>query len=325
MKILLPCVFLIGACFGCYAQSTVLSVGSSKTLTIKTSTIFSADSLVFTPGSDFTISSNTVSVSPTPIPGNPTGSIKRVYTLTSPVTFTGNLQIFYKLSELNGNTESLLKWNDSTVGSWWISKTASTVNTGSHYVQFNVSSYTFNGATAAGSGVILPVDFIFFGATMETTDVLLQWTTGNSASSTLYEVEFSSDGGPWKTLTTVPGYDTPLPASFQATDGDLHFTSRLYRIKASEASGNIVYSKVIRIDNAGAANQLKIAARDHGAAFYFSGQAPAAVRIINISGQVCRSFENAASFYEVNALAPGVYIVQYIIQQNQFSRSFMVH
>src|SRR5882724_2307362 len=86
------------------AQHNVLSVGAANALTIKTSTIFSADSLVLTPGSDFTMSSNAILETPVPalVPGS---SITRVYYLNNPIVFTGTVEIYYQLSELNGNTE----------------------------------------------------------------------------------------------------------------------------------------------------------------------------------------------------------------------------
>src|ERR1700674_3991945 len=74
------------------AQHNVLSVGAVQTLTITSGTTFSADSLVLLPTSNFTMASNTILETPVPVPGVPTNSIKRVYYLNSPVTFTGLIQ-----------------------------------------------------------------------------------------------------------------------------------------------------------------------------------------------------------------------------------------
>src|SRR5437868_3487488 len=93
-------IALAGALVG-QAQSTVLSVGSTSALTIMSGTIFSADSLVLTPGANFTLSSNNIQVSPTAVNLVPAPSISRVYTLGSQVIFTGTIQLYYQPSELN--------------------------------------------------------------------------------------------------------------------------------------------------------------------------------------------------------------------------------
>lgn len=54
------------------------------------------DSLTLKPSVDFLLTSQTLTISPTPIPGNPP-SIARVYNLTSPVNFTGVAGFFTAL------------------------------------------------------------------------------------------------------------------------------------------------------------------------------------------------------------------------------------
>src|ERR1700733_14543351 len=87
--------------FTTWAQHNVFSAGSTETLTITSGTIFSADSLVLIPSGNFTIASTTLLETPVAVPGLPNNSITRVYYLNKLITFTGTVQIYYKLSELN--------------------------------------------------------------------------------------------------------------------------------------------------------------------------------------------------------------------------------
>src|SRR5580658_3808586 len=120
---------LLTAILAASAQKQVLFVGNSSSMTIKSGTIFSADSLALTPVADFTLSSNTIQESSSPVGFAPAAGINRQYDFGSQITFTGTIQLYYQLSELNGDAESSLEYADSTNVLGWVPELASTVNT----------------------------------------------------------------------------------------------------------------------------------------------------------------------------------------------------
>jgi hypothetical protein len=311
MKIFLSLLLVGGIQLNLSAQSLIMSVGATKTMTVKSGTILGADSLVLTPTTDFTIASNSISVSPVAILGSPNYSIKRVYLFANQVNYTGDEKIYYKLSELNGNVESTLRFYDSTLGSWWVTEASSSVNTTTHYVQYTTTNHNFISATAAAFGTILPVSLVYFGGSWINNQVNLKWTVSNSDLTTKYLVEYSRDGSTWSTLGEVNGFTTDLEASFYQQDNDEQFVTRFYRVKVLDISGSLLVSKIIRMDRNGRNNGLRIGMRSQGANFYFSGTRPNAVRVLNIHGQLIWHSEESASQYEVNGLIPGVYLVQY--------------
>lgn len=311
MKKLLSLFLVTGIVFHAHAQTLIMSVGAAKTMTVKSGTIFGADSLVLTPSADFTMSSNNLKVSATPILGSPNYSIKRVYLFGTQVNYFGTVQIYYKLSELNGNTESTLRFYDSTIGSWWVTEASSSVNTTTHYVQYTTTNHNFISATAAAFGTILPVNLVYFGGSWVNNRVNLKWTVSNSDITTKYVVEYSKDGSSWTSLGEVNGFTTDLEASFYQQDNDDQFATRFYRVKVLDINGSLLVSKVIRMDRNGSNNNLRIAMRSQGANFYFSGTRPNAVRVLNMHGQLIWHSEESAWQYEVNGLIPGVYLVQY--------------
>src|SRR5579862_4824052 len=119
MKVITLLTLLLSGSSLVFAQHNVFSAGSSQTLTITSGTTFSADSLVLLPTSDITIASNALLETPVSVFGVPNNSISRVYYLNNPITFSGSVEIYYQLSELNGNTEGALKFSDSTIGNYF--------------------------------------------------------------------------------------------------------------------------------------------------------------------------------------------------------------
>jgi hypothetical protein len=324
MKILLLFVLCVSCVFSGRTQTLVMSVGSSKTMTIKSGTVFGADSLVLTPSSDFTLTSTNITESPIAVAGTPTSSINRVYYLSNQVNFSGTLQIYYKTSELNGNIESQLQFYDSTIGSYWFTEAGSTDNAASNYVQYSASNHLMVSASAAQTGTVLALSLLSFDGAWINDEVLLTWNVASSDADTKYEVTNSQDGQHWSELSEVDGVNSAGPVSFHQKDQDPNFSSRYYRVKATDAAGATVLSRIIRMDRATATNSMKIASKSRGAIFYFSGDKPAAVRVINMGGQILWQSRNPSSEYEVSDMIPGVYLVQYQIGNGVYSRKFLV-
>jgi hypothetical protein len=307
-----------------FGQHNVFSVGSISSLTITGGTLFSADSLVLTPISNFTLASNSLLETPVPSAGYPNGTIKRVYNLNSPVTFTGTMQIYYQLSELNGNTESQLNYSDSTTGSWWLVTWTGSVNTSSHFVQYPASSHTFIAATAAQAGAILLLKLLSFTGNWDGNHVALTWIIDQNEESKNFTVESSLDEQQWQTVSVVPGSLVAGQYKYISNDYDAAFTTKLYRIKITELSGQTIYSPVIKINKGNVAANMYIAGKNNGATIYFTGSLPKAVRVFSSTGQIVWVNNVSQNKYELNSLLPGVYFVQYEMNGVMRAKQFVV-
>jgi hypothetical protein len=306
------------------AQKLILSVGNVTSLTIKTGTIFSADSLVLTPGADLTLSSNNIQVSPVAVNIAPHPSINRVYYLSSQILFTGTIQVYYQPSELNGNTESTLKYTDSATSSVWISDPSSTVNTSLHDVLSNASAHSFIGATASGPVIILPLSLISFTGNWDRNSVELQWVVDQNGESVNFNVESCSDGSSWKQIGQVNGQDNNGVDAYSLQDANPSSNMMYYRIKLLEASGQYSYSYIVKLQKADAGNDVRLLVNGNGVTVYFTGAQPTGIRLINTLGQILYSDKISLRQYDLNGLFPGAYFLQYELNGQWATRPFVV-
>jgi hypothetical protein len=299
-------------------------VGGSSSLFIKAGTILGADSLVLTPSSDLTLSSNTLTVSPTAVNLAPAPSINRVYNLTSQISFTGTIQLYYQPSELNGNPESALQYTDSSVGSSWLASPSSTVNTSLHYVQQTASARSLIGATASHQGTVLALSLISFTGAWQGGDVALSWTIDQTAESANYTVERSTNGVNWTAVGFVAGKSGDGLQVYQYTDAGVPAGALLYRLVISRTSGHNDYSNIVRLQH-GSDGQMRLVANSQTVTAWFDGVLPSGVRVVNAAGVMVRVDMTSRPKYEFSGLSAGVYFLQYDINGSPGVRSFLIN
>ena len=148
-KYLIPFCLLL-YCTGIKAQ--ILSVAEGTNLSMKSGTIFSADSLILTPSADFILNGNSLSKNATLTNSNATASIAKAYKFTNTTsTYSGTVQIKYSIAELNGLNESTLQPYIHN-GTAWQVYNAATNNTASHYVTSQLlTSVLLNELSLTGS------------------------------------------------------------------------------------------------------------------------------------------------------------------------------
>jgi hypothetical protein len=320
---------LLSASFACIqtgmAQKQVISVGNTRALTIRTGTVFSADSLVLIPGSDFTLSSNNIQVSPVAValPAGP--SINRVYYLGSPINFTGNIQLYYRPSELNGNLESTLEYTDSTTSVTWLPELSCTVNTGLHYVQFAATPRTFIGATASGPAIILPLSLLSFTGNWDQENPALKWTVFQTGEVVNFVIEGSSNGAAWINIGQIDGLDLNGTNTYGFNDNTPSGHIMYYRIRLSEPSGQYLYSHVLKLQKNDNNNDIRLVVTGNGVAVRFIGVLPTAIRLVNVAGMVLRSDRTSRQEYDVSGLTPGAYFLQYEMNGQWSVRKFVVY
>jgi Secretion system C-terminal sorting domain len=188
----------------CLLHAQTLTIASGSDLTIKSGTVFSADSLVLIPSADFTLANINMSKNTTafhPVLNPYTSRVYRFSANTAP--FSGAVRINYLDGELNGLPEPTLQVNihDNTSWRFFTSNTNDVVN---NFVLSNtISSLALNEVTLAAALAPLPLTWLSFTATKQNTAVLLQWSTANELNTKNFTVQHSIDGIQWNNLITL--------------------------------------------------------------------------------------------------------------------------
>jgi hypothetical protein len=323
-QILITCAML-AAGLAVSAQTQVLSVGATTSLTIKTGTIFSADSLVLIPGADLTLSSNTIQASATPADVVPSPGINKQYTFGNQITFTGTIQLYYQPSELNGNTENTLEYTDSVTGAGWLPEVSSTVNTSLHYVQFVASSQPFIASTASGPGIDRALSLVSFTGNWNQPQPLLSWVVAQTGGTVTFNIESSVDGANWNTIGTQISQDINGLDNYQFSDANPPAKNMYYRIELVQPSGQLSYSNIVYLQKGGNSNSVILVAGNNGVSVRFSGMMPGGIRLINSAGQVLRTDMTSRQEYDLYGLSGGVYFLQYEINGQWAAREFVIY
>lgn len=208
------------------------------------------DSLTLNPSVDFSLVSQTLTITPTPIPGFPP-SIARVYNLTTPVNFTGVAGFFYRASELNGNTEATLQLNHGNAN--FVSTTGSTVNVIQHYISNTLPLTNFTSLTAAQEGA-LPVSLVDFQVKRVENATVLYWQTSEEKNSDHFEVQQSEDLRKWAALGIVnAANESSQHKDYSFPDVAERYGTQYYRLKMVDIDGSFAYSKIqsIRLGSSG--------------------------------------------------------------------------
>ena len=203
------------------------------------------EGLTFRPTTAFSIINRTLTISPIALAGSPP-SIARVYTFDAPFNFVGRLGLFYQVSEINGNTETLLQvvHKDAAV----VITTGSVVNTTSHYIYNDLAGpITLSAATAAQPGA-LPVTLVDFTAIKEGNIAQLSWLTSFERNSDYFDVEHSIDAKRWTVLSSIQSATKSQSLKSYSYSHATPFSgSNFYRLKMIDKDQSYAYSKICEL------------------------------------------------------------------------------
>jgi len=294
-------------------------------MTLKSGTVFSADSLVLTPGADLTLTSNTIQESATAADIIPAPGITRMYNFGSQISFTGTIQLYYQPAELNGNPESTLEFADSSASGAWLSESTSTVNTSLHYVQFVASAQPFIAATASGPAINLAISLLSFTGNWTQQYPALQWIVNQTGGTVIFNIESSVDGLAWNTIGTVNGQDNIALDNYQYSDAHPPSQTMYYRLELIQPSGQLSYSNIVELQKGANGDNVILVAGSNSVSARFSGTLPSAIRLINVSGQVLRTDMTSRQDYQLYGLNSGVYFLQYEVSGQWSAREFVIY
>ncbi|GGM84977.1 hypothetical protein GCM10010967_16150 [Dyadobacter beijingensis] len=267
------------------------------------------DSLTLKPSADFTLTSQTLTISPTAIPGSPP-SIARVYNLTTPVDFQGVAGFFYRASELNGNTESTLQLNHGNAS--FVSTTGSTVNTGQHYISNTLPLTNFTSLTAAQENA-LPVTLVAFQVKRVENATVLTWQTTEERNSDHFEILQSEDARSWTALGTVnAAKESNSRKDYTFRDAAERFGTQYYRLKMVDTDGTFAYSAIqsIRLASGGLISAYPNPVVDK--LLIGSKEALASVKVTDLAGRSILQVSKPVAGQEVSlkSYPAGTYLVK---------------
>jgi hypothetical protein len=233
--------------------------------------------------------------------------------------------IYYQLAELNGNTESALKFSDSTIGNYfWLVSASSSVNTTTHSVSLAASGKVLVAATAAQVGTILSLKLLSFTGSIYGNNVNLTWTIEQNEESKSFTVQSSADAQSWQDVAVVEGSHADGIYKYYYDDVDAALTTKFYRIVITALSGEVSYSSIIQITNSNNSNNVYVASNNNSATIYFVGTQPKNIRVINSAGQIIYNNNISLYQYEINNLLPGLYVAQYELNGIAATKKFVV-
>ncbi|MCF0063211.1 T9SS type A sorting domain-containing protein [Dyadobacter chenwenxiniae] len=274
------------------------------------------DGLTFRPTAAFGIVNNTLTISPTALPGSPP-SIARVYTFDSPVTFTGRLGLFYLASELNRNTETMLQVAYQNAAP--VTTIGSVVNNTSHYIYNDLlAPITFRTVTAAQHGA-LPVTLLEFKAKKEGSAASLNWSTTYESNSDYFNVEHSSNAKDWNTLSKITAANQSNGLkNYGFSHGSPAAGTNYYRLKMVDKDQSYAYSTIrelhfeqsyqIALYPNPAVDKVRIS-MDHWDKI-------ATVKLLGAQGNTLLEFDKKPLSKEINIrnFPAGLYVVQLLLK-----------
>jgi hypothetical protein len=151
---------------------------------------------------------------------------------------------------------------------WGLTWTDADINASDFGVAISAKKINNPAGTAAGkidniritvyyNNVVLPVNLISFSATRNNKTVTLNWKTANEKDMTAYEVQRSSDGNNFSTISSIPSHNNISVTQYSYNDVDPSGTVIYYRLKMDGLSGYSKYSKVVSV-NLGSENKISL-------------------------------------------------------------------
>lgn len=123
----------------------------------------------------------------------------------------------------------------------------STIITGNGFGFGSNSTAESPGVTENGF-LTLPINMISFDAVKKENSVVLKWKTAASSRPVFFDIERMNNGGNFESIGTKNGTIEPTETEYSFTDYSLIDGNCFYRIKQTDANGEISYTKVIMID-----------------------------------------------------------------------------
>jgi hypothetical protein len=187
-----------------------------------------------------------------------------------------------------------------------------------------------DGFTKQGMG-ILPVSFAGFNVARQNNAILIDWSTASESNSQYFEVQRSTDGTNWMTLSTVTAAGTSASLkSYAYTDRSATAPVLYYRIRQVDMDGRYLTTAIRTIKMTDTDTRVKIAAGSNNSLYlHFSAtvKGTVSVKVLSLSGQVVSqsllSNPVGQQLIAVNSNLKGMYMVM-VTDGNGFQQAAQV-
>ena len=177
---------------------------------------------------------------------------------------------------------------------------------------------------------VLPVALLYFKGERTDASVELEWATASEINNDYFEVERSTDGKSFETLTNISGAgNSNRKLYYTFTDENPGSGLMYYRLRQVDYDGQQSFSRIILID--AQENNTLLRTFPNPANDYIrivSQQPVREIQLMSMNGQVMirRSFDQETTDIEtdVRGYTPGVYLIQIILQDNSSTVSKVI-
>lgn len=202
--------------------------------------------------------------------------------------FSTTVTVQYTDSDVVGTEANLRlgKWNGSEP---WVRFTAAPNVAGNTVSGGPISS--FSDFTGLSLSALLPVKLIDFNATLLDKSTILEWKTAEEINSSHYDVEYSTDGQYFNTLSSINSQNSLIGSTYLYKHLNPTTGKNFYRLKMVDIDGKFDYSPVIMLKYAGVQKQFNAypnpAVNDITIPFEIAGK-NASIRIVDMQGRLVR-------------------------------------
>jgi Zn-dependent metalloprotease/ligand-binding sensor domain-containing protein len=243
--------------------------------------------------------------------------------------------VFYKTngnpdptSNFNGATSiiSLQHAAQPTENTWTYTQLKDTI----HQAEFKVAGFSGGGAGSTADGgplndVITPLKLVVFTGVHSNGNNFLQWQTSNEENTHSFEIERSTDGVLYTTITTKAAVGNGNN-NYTVTDNNISTGIFYYRLKMIDKNGDFKYSKVIKITTT-QPQLLIVSPNPVTNNFRLTGLANIQkIQLNDLSGKTLITYSpNANNQYSVMGLSSGVYILSCIVNDQVHTKKIVIH
>ncbi|TAH02225.1 MAG: T9SS C-terminal target domain-containing protein [Sphingobacteriales bacterium] len=219
-----------------YAQ---LNVPIGTNFVVSSNTSLAVNNLLIKPNVAFNLAGFSVNKSTTAVPFGGNFSINNVYNFGNLVNnFTGEIGLFYKEAELNGNIANNLKiiYNNGTND---LQATNSVALTANNYVSNMFLSPQNIKSISAFSPSVLPISLLSFKVEKLNNKIKLNWISENEVNAAYYEIEHSIDGVNFNKLQKITASgNSQKEVIYHAYDNQPNIGLNYYMLNQFDFDGN---------------------------------------------------------------------------------------
>ena len=221
------------------------------------------------------------------------------------------------------NTESNIDLNSNTLVSFNITNVAASSAANRFYIVFN----------GAGS---LACSTLVAKAYKKNNAVIVDWNATCESNLKTYEVEKSTDGTRFEKIGNQAPKNSNTTAQYSLADYNAVSDVNFYRIKATQANGNYVYSNTVFVKSTVAGNGISVFPNPSTGVFNVaistkSKASEANIEIVDLFGKIVKTYtttnNNGAINFTVNAadLSNGLYVVKYEVGNEKGSTKLTIN